>query len=89
MILGIAILGAVSTAATAAGTAGAEKETETGSTAETEMEIETGNALGTEMDFKLSEETLLCLIQMSLGRRRHHSTGLRRKMKWRNSTITE
>lgn len=59
MILGIAILGAASTAAGAAGTTGTEKETETGSTAGTEMEIETGNALGTEMDFMISEETLV------------------------------
>ncbi len=59
MILGMAVLGAVSTAAGATGTAGTEKETETGSTAETDMEIETGNALGTEMDFMLSEETLV------------------------------
>ncbi len=59
MILSMSILGAASTAATAAGTAGKENETETGSTIGAGLETETGNTLGKEMEFKLSEETLV------------------------------
>ena len=59
MILGMVVLGAVSTAAAAAGMTGKENETETGSMVGAEKEAETGNTVGKEMEFKLSEETLV------------------------------